>query len=209
MLKYVHTSWLHFVLVYIAIMLDGGIALYFAPVLFKMPMSASPYLSLIVMMMPVLTGTVTQMKERSLYIAAFLGGLLFDIFYSGLIGISMIGFPLTVWLASKLQRYLPTSFMSSVAVWFVSMSMYLVFDYAGFGIINLTNLNIPDFIIFHMFPTLIINLMLLVLVYGLLNYWYHNHTTRQPDISAYNVDDSDLNGRLPSLNSKSRSRSIR
>ena len=207
MLKYVHTSWLHFVLVYIAIMLDGGIALYFAPVLFKMPMSASPYLSLIVMMMPVLTGTVTQMKERSLYIAAFLGGLLFDIFYSGLIGISMIGFPLTVRLASKLQRYLPTSFMSSVAVWFVSMSMYLVFDYAGFGIINLTNLNIPDFIIFHMFPTLIINLMLLVLVYGLLNYWYH--TTRQPDISAYNVDDSDLNGRLPSLNSKSRSRSIR
>ncbi|MCT0010471.1 rod shape-determining protein MreD [Weissella confusa] len=207
MLKYVHTSWLHFVLVYIAIMLDGGIALYFAPVLFKMPMSASPYLSLIVMMMPVLTGTVTQMKERSLYIAAFLGGLLFDIFYSGLIGISMIGFPLTVWLASKLQRYLPTSFMSSVAVWFVSMSMYLVFDYAGFGIINLTNLNIPDFIIFHMFPTLIINLMLLVLVYGLLNYWYH--TTRQPDISAYNVDNSDLNGRLPSLNSKSRSRSIR
>ena len=207
MLKYVHTSWLHFVLVYIAIMLDGGIALYFAPVLFKMPMSASPYLSLIVMMMPVLTGTVTQMKERSLYIAAFLGGLLFDIFYSGLIGISMIGFPLTVWLASKLPRYPPTSFMSSVAVWFVSMSMYLVFDYAGFGIINLTNLNIPDFIIFHMFPTLIINLMLLVLVYGLLNYWYH--TTRQPDISAYNVDDSDLNGRLPSLNSKSRSRSIR
>lgn len=88
-----------------------------------------------------------------------------------------------VWLASKLQRYLPTSFMSSVAVWFVSMSMYLcrlVFDYAGFGIINLTNGNIPDFIIFHMFPTLIINLMLLVLVYGLLNYWYH--TTRQPDI---------------------------
>lgn len=207
MLKYVHTSWLHFVLVYIAIMLDGGIALYFAPVLFKMPMSASPYLSLIVMMMPVLTGTVTQMKERSLYIAAFLGGLLFDIFYSGLIGISMIGFPLTVWLASKLQRYLPTSFMSSVAVWFVSMSMYLVFDYAGFGIINLMNLNIPDFIIFHMFPTLIINLMLLVLVYGLLNYWYH--ATRQPDISAYNVDDSDLNGRLPSLNSKSRSCSIR
>ena len=207
MLKYVHTSWLHFVLVYIAIMLDGGIALYFAPVLFKMPMSASPYLSLIVMMMPVLTGTVTQMKERSLYIAAFLGGLLFDIFYSGLIGISMIGFPLTVWLASKLQRYLPTSFMSSVAVWFVSMSMYFVFDYAGFGIINLTNLNIPDFIIFHMFPTLIINLMLLVLVYGLLNYWYR--ATRQPDISAYNVDDSDLNGRLPSLNSKSRSRSIR
>ena len=207
MLKYVHTSWLHFVLVYVAIMLDGGIALYFAPVLFKMPMSASPYLSLIVMMMPVLTGTVTQMKERSLYIAAFLGGLLFDIFYSGLIGISMIGFPLTVWLASKLQRYLPTSFISSVAVWFVSMSMYLVFDYAGFGIINLTNLNIPDFIIFHMFPTLIVNLLLLVLVYGLLNYWYH--ATHQPDISAYNVDDSDLNGRMPSLNSKSRSRSIR
>ncbi|WEY48866.1 hypothetical protein P3T51_03745 [Weissella confusa] len=56
-------------------MLDGGIALYFAPVLFKMPMSASPYLSLIVMMMPVLTGTVTQMKERSSIYRGVLGRL--------------------------------------------------------------------------------------------------------------------------------------
>lgn len=194
MLKYVHTSWLHFVLVYLAVMLDGGIALHFAPILFKTPMSASPYLSLIIIMMPILTGTDSQMKGRWLYIAAFLGGLLFDIFYSGIIGISMIGFPLTVWAASKLQAYLSHNFLSAMAVWFVSMSLYLVFDYAAFGIINLTNLNFSEFIMFHMFPTLIVNLLILVVIYGIMNYLYH--ATRQPDVSAYNVDQRDLNMRM-------------
>ena len=81
-----------------------------------------------------------------------------------------------------------------MAVWFVSMSLYLVFDYAAFGIINLTNLNFSEFIMFHMFPTLIVTLLILVVIYGIMNYLYH--ATRQPDVSAYNVDQRDLNMRM-------------
>lgn len=51
MLKYISTTWVHFILVIIAVMLDGGISLYLAPLLFKQPMSASPMLSLILVIM--------------------------------------------------------------------------------------------------------------------------------------------------------------
>ena len=47
---------------------------------------------------------------------------------------------------------------------------------------------------FHMFPTLIVNLLILVVIYGIMNYLYH--ATRQPDVSAYNVDQRDLNMRM-------------
>lgn len=192
MLKYIHTSWLHFILVGLAVMLDGGIALHFAPVLFKLPMSASPYLSLIIMMMPIMTNA--QVKDRWLYTSAFLGGLVFDVFYSGVIGVAAIGFPLTIWFASKVQKYLSHSFTSSLVVWFISMSVYLIFDYAAFGIINLTNLSLSQFILFHMFPTLLVNLLLLIIVYYVMNYLYH--ATRQPDISSYDMGQRDLNNKI-------------
>jgi len=192
MLKYIHTSWLHFILVGLAVMLDGGIALHFAPVLFKLPMSASPYLSLIIMMMPILTNA--QLKNKWLYISAFLGGLVFDVFYSGIIGVATIGFPLTIWCAGKVQKYLAHSFASSLVVWFISMSIYLIFDYAAFGIINLTNLSFSQFILFHMFPTLMVNLLLLIIVYYVMDYLYH--ATRQPDISAYDMGQRDLNHKI-------------
>lgn len=195
MLKYIHTSWLHLVLVYLAVLLDGSFALHGAQVLFRTPMSASPYFTIILIIMPIISGSTKQLSKRSLYVIAFLAGLLFDLFYNGVIGIAMIGFPLTVGIAGIVQRYFVPSFWSAMATWFISLSFYLIFDYIGFGIINVARLSIPKFIIFHMFPTLLVNLMLLIIFYQVLSFLYHK--TRQPDIASYNVDDKSLAGQMP------------
>ncbi|APS42289.1 Rod shape-determining protein MreD [Weissella jogaejeotgali] len=194
MLKYISTTWVHFILVIIAVMLDGGISLYLAPLLFKQPMSASPMLSLILVIMPVMTGHAQQIKRKWLYTIAFFAGMLVDIFYTGIVGPAIIGFLLMLKLAEFIQRYLSYSFSSSLAVWFVTLTAYMAYDYAAFGIINLVNLNIPNFIMFHLFPTIIINLVLLIIVYELVIYLYN--ATKKPDISSYDVTPRDLNGRL-------------
>ncbi|KAA8433059.1 rod shape-determining protein MreD [Weissella sagaensis] len=194
MLKYVSTTWIHFILVIIAVMLDGGISLYLAPILFKLPMAATPLLSLIVVMMPVMTGHTKQIKSYWLYTIAFFAGLVIDIFYTGIIGPSAIGFLLILKLAEFIQRYLDYSWLSSLAVWFVSTTVYMIYDYSVFGIINLVNLSITNFIMFRLFPTIIVNLMLLIIVYELIMYLYN--ATKQPDISSYNVTPRDLNGRI-------------
>jgi rod shape-determining protein MreD len=190
MLKYVRTSWLHIVLVLIAVLLDGSLALYGAQVLFKTPMSASPFLTIIVLMMPVIAGVRSQLSNMTLYGIAMGAGLLFDLYYNGVIGIAMIGFPLTVWISTLVQQYFVPGFWSAMASWFVSMSFYLVFDYFGFGVINLVTMSIPNFIVFHLFPSLLINLVLFIIFYGLLAHWYD--LTKQPDSSKYGATGDSL-----------------
>lgn len=203
MLKYIRTTWLHVVIVMLAVFLDGGIAQQFAGVLFKLPMSASPYITILAILMPILSGTVKQIGNRWLYATAIVAGLLSDIFYVGVIGIATIGFPITIWLAKKIQHYLPDTMGWSMVTWFLSMCAYLIFDYFAFGIINLANMDVFNFIVFHLFPTLIVNLIFYIVLYAPLSYLYH--VTKQPDISSYNTDQRDLNSGVP-MRTRTRSR---
>ena len=120
--------------------------------------------------------------------------MLVDIFYTGIIGPAIIGFLLILRLAEFIQGYLSYSFSSSLAVWFVTLTAYMVYDYAAFGIISLVNLNVPNFIMFHLFPTIIVNLILFIVVYDFITYLYN--ATKKPDISSYDVTLRDLNSRL-------------
>ncbi len=194
MLKYIHTTWLHAILVLVAVYLDGGIALQLAGVLFKLPTAASSFLCILVILMPILSGTVNQVRMRWGYVIAFAGGLVFDIFYTGIIGIAMIGFPLTFWVAANIQRYFPNTMFWAMATWFLSLCTYLTYDYLAFGLINLANLAPASFVVFHLFPTLLINLILFLLCYQGLDFLYQ--ATRQPDLEHYNVDRRDLNSGL-------------
>lgn len=201
MLKYIRTTWLHAILVILAIFLDGGLAQQFSGVLFKMPMSASPYLSILVILMPILSGTDNQIGNRWLYGTAVLGGVLFDTFYVGIIGIATVGFPLVVWVASVIQRYFQTSMSWSMLTWFLSMCIFLIYDYFAFGLINLANMNLFGFIVFHLFPTIVLNLIFFIVLYAPFTYLYQ--MTKQPDISSYNTDQRDFNSGIP-LRTRSR-----
>ncbi|SUP61252.1 Uncharacterised protein [Weissella viridescens] len=94
MLKYIRTTWLHVVIVMLAVFLDGGIAQQFAGVLFKLPMSASPYITILAILMPILSGTVKQIGNRWLYATAIVAGVLSDIFMWGSLGLQPLDFQL-------------------------------------------------------------------------------------------------------------------
>lgn len=194
-MKYIPMKWLHFFLVFIAMLLDGSIALNAAPVLFHQPMSASPFLTIIVLIIPIIGGFADQLSKQSLYGAAIVSGLLFDLFYNGVVGIAMVGFPLVVWVALIIKRYFATSFGSAVLTWFIALSAYLFFDYMAFGIINMANATLSSFIIFHMFPTILVNLLILLVVYNFL-VWLYKKTLHE-DIANYTIADKSLDNRIP------------
>lgn len=198
-MKYIPTKWLHFFVVFVAMLLDGSIALNAAPVLYHQPMFASPFLTLIVLLIPIIGGMQNQFSLRVLYGTAAGAGLLFDLFYNGIVGIAMIGFPLAVWIALVVKKYFETNFGSAVLTWFISLSFYLVFDYLAFGIINLANANITDFILFHLFPTLLVNLLMLLVVYQFL-VWLYGKTIHKA-VGDYTMNEKSLDDRLP-LNRK-------
>jgi len=196
MLKYIHTTWLHVILAIIALFLDGGIAFQFAGVLFKLPISASPYLCLLVLLMPVLSGTSqNQVRMRWVYGVAAAIGLFYDINYIGIIGISFIGFPLTVWVTANIKKYFSNTMGWALATWFLALTIYLVYDYSVFSIINMANVGIPSFIIFHLFPTLLLNMILFFMFYSLLDYLYRS--TRQLDVTSYSIEGHEIDSTLP------------
>ncbi|MDR3241206.1 MAG: rod shape-determining protein MreD [Lactobacillaceae bacterium] len=194
--KYLRISWMHPILVFLALLLDGAIALHGAQVLFKLPMSASPYLVLLVLLMPILSGAESNMKGSfNLFATAFVMGLIYDLYYTGYVGVSMIGFPLMVWLAQWIQKYFEHSFMWEMAIFFMVLSTYLVYDYLAFGVINVANMNPQNFVIFHMFPSLLINMIIFIISFSFLNWLYQG--SREPDLNSYNVDDRQINDRMP------------
>jgi rod shape-determining protein MreD len=130
-----------------------------------------------------------------MYGTAFIAGLIYDIYYTGYVGVSMIGFPLMVWLASSIQQYFTTSFLWGLSTWFLTLSAYLIFDYLAFGVINVADMSGENFILFHMFPSLILNIMLYVIFFSLLNWLYNG--SRIPDIASYDVASKQLDGRMP------------
>jgi rod shape-determining protein MreD len=187
---------MHPILVFLALLLDGAIALHGAQVLFKLPMSASPYLVLLVLLMPILSGAESNMKGSfNLFATAFVMGLIYDLYYTGYVGVSMIGFPLMVWLAQWIQKYFEHSFMWEMAIFFMVLSTYLVYDYLAFGVINVANMNPQNFVIFHMFPSLLINMIIFIISFSFLNWLYQG--SREPDLNSYNVDDRQINDRMP------------
>ena len=134
-----------------------------------------------------------------MYITAILAGLFFDLYYSGIMGIAMVGFPLAVWIASLIHKYFDNTLLAAILSWFFALTFYLFFDYLGFGIINVASGNIMSFLVFHLFPTLIFNLILVIIFYPFLT-WLYKKTVRR-DLASYRVDEKSLDGKLP-LNKK-------
>lgn len=195
MSKYFKISWVHPVLVFLALILDGVIALNWAPVLYKLPMSASPLLVLLVLLMPILVKTDNGLNENvNLYFLAGVIGLVYDFYYTGYVGVSLIEFPLMVGLASWSQKYFDFSYLWEMLIFFMVISIYLIFDYLAFGIINVTKANLQEFIIFHMFPSILINLIFFIVLFPALSILYR--WLQAPNLVDYQVENKQINNRL-------------
>ncbi|MCM0582825.1 rod shape-determining protein MreD [Weissella diestrammenae] len=195
--KYLRVSWLHPILAFLALLVDGAIALHGAQILYRLPMSASPYLVLLVLLMPILSGVIrTQPEQRSsVFMTAFIIGLIYDLYFTGYVGVSMIGFPLVVWFAEWIQRYFEQSYLWEMAIYFMVLSVYLVYDYLAFGVINVANMNLQNFVIFHMFPSILVNMIIFILTFTFLNWVYQG--AREPNLASYHVEDRQINDRMP------------
>jgi len=195
MSKYFKISWVHPVLVFLALILDGVIALNWAPVLYKLPMSASPLLVLLVLLMPILVKVDNNLNEHiNLYVLAGIVGLVYDFYYTGYVGVSLIGFPLMVGLAVWGQKYFEYSYFWEMLIFFVVISIYLIFDYLAFGIINVAKANLQEFIIFHMFPSILINLIFFIVFFPALSILYR--WLESPNLVDYQVENKQINNRL-------------
>ena len=102
------------------------------------------------------------------YILATVVGILYDLYYYGIIGIHMFIFPVMIWLLHVLKPYFPRT-MVTYLILFLLCSIWVI--YANYLVQVIFNIIKPDFLSFMILyaaPTLLMStiIYLVALLYG-------------------------------------------
>lgn len=107
--------------------------------------------------------TVYYFRNRTIA-AAFLFGLFYDVYYTGILGVYLCLFPLSVYLTSKLMKMLQSNLLIVSIVTVINIAFIEVMVYQ----LNQLIFNVPmqwtEFGDLRLWPTLILNLVFFIIV---------------------------------------------
>lgn len=104
-------------------------------------------------------------KRNTTLAYAFILGLLFDIYYTGVMGIYFAIFPFTVYITDKFMKVLQNNILlvGLIAIFNIILTESLV--YAFYYLIGTTTMSIPVFIDQRLWTTILINLAFFLVVF--------------------------------------------
>ncbi|MCX2454778.1 rod shape-determining protein MreD [Lacticaseibacillus nasuensis] len=148
-------------LLFAALLLEGAVAQWLGQWLMQPTFMATPQLTLMLLIML----AIFVPAERYLIYFAVVAGLLFDSFYTGMLGINTLLWPLVVFLADQLRPYIPRTPLYLGVTQIIFLTAYAACDYllnrfTGYGAVGWTNL-----ITVHLAPGLLVNIGLFAICY--------------------------------------------
>ncbi len=99
------------------------------------------------------------------WIAAIIG-LLFDTFYTGILGVNALLFPLVIYTIRQIRPYIPRTPVFVGMVYIIGLLLYGIANYIMNRFIGFGTGNVVMLIANHLGPGLTVNLALFVIVYG-------------------------------------------
>lgn len=153
------TIWLPVIMIGTFI-LEGVVSLQFGQSLFGESRLFIPHFLLIMLII------MTAFYKRNVaLIYAFILGILFDIYYTGVMGIYFAIFPFVVYITEKFLKVLQNNIVlvGLVAIFNVILSETLV--YAFYYLIGTTTLSFADFIDYRLWTTILFNLAFYLVVF--------------------------------------------
>jgi len=96
---------------------------------------------------------------------AFIFGLLFDAFYTGILGVYLFVFPLIVYITSSLMKVLQANIFVSAIVMLVDIAIAEFIVYGLNILILKTTMSTMDFINGRLIPTLILNIVFYIIIF--------------------------------------------
>lgn len=147
---------------FIAFFLDGSISKVFSGWLFSYPYSMVSHL---VILWFVLAYFFQEDTNIPLIPFAAVTGFIFDLYYSGIIGLFMFLFPLIVGLTKALAKYFTPTFLTVIMIFFIDITCLELLNYFAYSIVGIVNSSFGDFLIYVLAPTLALNLVYLVILY--------------------------------------------
>ena len=144
----------------IFIFLDGSLSNVFAREFFTGEISIESLLVLLWLVMAIFYGEVDR-----LMLWAFVAGLIFDMYYTGILGIYMIIFPLVVYLNRQVCRFFTSSFLVVLLIYLIDLTLVSALAFLANSLIGLANISLADFFVADLGPTLAYNLAWFAILY--------------------------------------------
>lgn len=103
-------------------------------------------------------------RNRALIFAAIFG-LLFDLYFTEIIGVYLFLFPIAVYVAAKMAKILQANIFSAVIIEAICLALIEVLVYGFNFLILQKDIDFNEFALIRLYPTLIVNILFLLIVY--------------------------------------------
>ncbi|MCO0832283.1 rod shape-determining protein MreD [Fructobacillus sp. W13] len=143
-------------------LLDGNLTASLGNFLMRGSLHAVPMLTLIWFFYAIQFGVMDKMPFYA-YVVTI--GVLYDIFYTGILGTYTVAFLAGTFVMERLQPYFDSRMMSGLLLFLIGMLVYLAATYFAGKIIGVAHVSHLAFFIFLLLPTSVFNLILAALFY--------------------------------------------
>lgn len=145
---------------FIALFLDGTITQAFAPEMFTPAVAIESRLLLLWLIM-----AVCYSQAEHILLWAGIAGFFFDLYYTGILGISVILLPLVVYLTQKTYQFFTGSFIVVLLIYLIDVTLLTLLFYLVNSLIGFTDAGLTTFIARTLGPTLAYNLAMFVILF--------------------------------------------
>ncbi|KRL00087.1 rod shape-determining protein MreD [Liquorilactobacillus capillatus] len=145
---------------FIALFLDGVLSQVFAGTMFTPSLAIESRIVLLWIVMAVCFGKIDH-----IILWTVLAGLVFDLYYTGIIGAFVVIMPLIVYLTKLMYRFFTPSFIVVLLIYLIDITVATVVFYWINLLIGFTNVSMAGFIGLSLGSTLAYNLAVFVLLY--------------------------------------------
>ena len=157
---------------FLAFLFDGTLSNVLASQMFTAHVAIESRLILLWFVMAIFYG---DEKVEHIYVWAFLSGLLFDVYYTGFLGIMTIIVPFIVYLNREATQFLGrASFIMVLLIYLIDITILTAMNYFAFALIGQAATPFDEFVIRVLWPTLVYNIALFIILFGPVKKFFMN-----------------------------------
>ncbi|GAP00005.1 rod shape-determining protein MreD [Fructobacillus ficulneus] len=150
-------------------LIDGNLMSSFGTLLLHPPFHIVPTLTLIWLFY----GIQFEVADHVPFYFYVIGiGLLFDIYYTGILGTYTVAFLGAAVVMLKLRPFFDERLMSGLLLLLIGITVYFVVTYLAGSLINISNLSLIPFLVKELLPTAVMNLIIAAIGYYPVWSWY-------------------------------------
>ncbi len=148
------------VFIFIALIMDGMIMNIFSAHLISNPYTLTPRLLLLVLVI-----FTFFFPKQPLFMYALLFGLIFDSFYSGILGLYAAGFGTIIYLLKKIHKFIIPTAVMMIIIYIIALTSLEIFIFLMYLFLGYAEITFQLFVVTRLGPTLLLNIILFIVLY--------------------------------------------